>query len=59
MPAGVHQRVVARMSGLDHHPSSLRSPTGAPRHLCQQLKRALGGAKVGEIQPGVGIHHPD
>ena len=47
------------MPGLHQDPSSFGASPRSPRHLRQQLESALGRAKVGEVEPGVGIHHPD
>ena len=55
---GFDRRVVG-VEGLHQHAAALRPATGPARDLHQQLKRPLGGAKVGQVQGRVGVDHAD
>ena len=51
--------VVIRIKCLDQH-TPVQFPTpGAPRNLCEQLKGALRGSEVGQVQRGICIDHAD
>ena len=54
---GESDRVVGRQEGLDHDPARLVSSTRSPRHLGQELERALPRTEVGEVQPKIGGDH--
>ena len=47
-------RVVVRRVRLDDDASALGAAAGAPGDLLQQLKRALAGAEVGQVERDVG-----
>ena len=48
-----------RRVGLDQHASHPLAASRAARHLGQQLKGALRGAKVGQVERQIGEHHAD
>src|SRR6266571_6833832 len=57
MLLGKLDRIMVRMIGLQHDLAGRFAASGASGHLCEQLKRALGSAKVGESQCVVCSHH--
>jgi hypothetical protein len=59
LAAGELDAVVIGIERLDDGFARLLAAAGAPGHLCQQLERPLGGAKVGEPEADVGRDHAD
>src|SRR3984893_14035914 len=55
--AGVVHRVKVRMITLNQDATWSISPTGAAGHLRDQLKGALGGAKVRQLQTRIHRNH--
>lgn len=41
---------MSRLGGLDHDRSGIFAPTGAARHLHQQLERTLRRAEIGIVE---------
>ena len=54
--AHMHQGVMLGLIGLDDHPPRRRPTTGTAGHLGQQVKGALGGTKIGEVERHVRQH---
>ena len=50
---------MSRLGGLDHDRSGIFAPTGAARHLHQQLERTLRRAEIGIVEQIVGVEHTD
>ena len=47
------------LKGLQQGAARLFAAPGAARHLIEQLKRALGGARIAIGQADIGVHHAD
>ena len=56
---GAPHGVMHRHARLNQHAPAFRAPTRATRHLAEELKAALGRAKVRQIDANVGIDHAD
>ena len=59
VPRRPDQGVVLRMARLDQHPAALGPPARAAGHLGEELEGSLGGAEIGQVEAGVGVHHAD
>src|SRR5215470_16682447 len=59
LPDGVLNRVMLRIKRLDEHAAGEIAAAGAACDLREQLKSALGGAKVGQAERGVGADYAD
>ncbi len=59
LPAGELNAVVIGIQRLHNRFARLLAASGAPGHLGQQLKRALGGAEIGDAESDVGRDHAD
>ena len=59
LPRGELNRVVLRIICLHEHFAGKFAAPGAARHLRQQLKRALGGAKIRQAEREIGGDHAD
>ena len=57
LPGGGEDHLVLRLVGLDDHLPRCFAPACAASHLGQQLKGALPGAVVGQVQRHVRSHH--
>ena len=51
--------IVAGIEGLNDDPTRLIATAAPSRYLCQDLEGPLGGAKIRDIQGGVGGNDPD
>src|SRR5690606_36951507 len=56
--SATHGVVIGR-SRLDQHTAAARSTSGAPCNLAQKLEAPLGGTEIREVDPHVGVYHPD